>query len=131
MTAPTPTYKPGAVLVLPFPFTDKAASKRRPAVVLSSRAFNREAGHFIAAMVTSAEHEGWPEDVPVGDLDAAGLAHESVVRMKLFTLDERLVLRQAGVLSTGDWSAVTAALARVMPTVPTGGVHEPATEYRS
>jgi len=110
MSAPSATFDRFDVLVVPFPFTDKQASKRRPALVLSSAAFNRNAGHSVMAMITSAEHSAWPNDVPIRDLQAAGLPSECVVRMKLFTLDHRLVLQKAGMLSRRDRDAVGKAL---------------------
>lgn len=100
-------HAPGDVLVLPFPFTDRQSTKRRPALVISdAHAFNLPSGHLVAAMITSADHHAWPLDTPIENLDAAGLAHESVVRMKLFTLDARLVLRRAGALAARDWQNV-------------------------
>ncbi len=48
----------------------------------------------------------------MGALDATGLPVPSVVRMKLFTLDDRLIERRAGALGPDDVSAVRAALAR-------------------
>jgi mRNA interferase MazF len=49
------------------------------------------------------------------DLKAAGLSHPSVVRMKIFTLDERFVLRKAGALAAPDRAAVRRALAMLLP----------------
>ena len=41
-----------AVVRVPFPFTDRAASKNRPALVLSgAKAFNTPAGHSVMAMI--------------------------------------------------------------------------------
>ena len=41
------------VVRVPFPFTDRAASKNRPALVLSDlEAFNVPAGHSVMAMIT-------------------------------------------------------------------------------
>ena len=111
-----PTFKPFEVVVVPFPFTDSAAVKRRPALVLSTEAFNDRAGHIVLAMITSRENRGWPLDVEIRDLHSAGLAHPSVVRMKLFTLDERFVLRTAGKLATADVAAVQKALGLLFPT---------------
>ena len=103
------------VVVVPFPFTDRAAAKRRPALVLShADAFDRVAGHSVMAMITSADHAAWPLDVPVGDLASAGLPSPSTVRMKLFTLDHRLVLRRAGRLAASDAAAVEATLAALL-----------------
>lgn len=103
------------VVVVPFPFTDRRATKRRPALVLSAaHIFNARAGHAVMAMITTATHAPWPLDVPIVDLAAAGLPAASVVRMKLFTLDERLVLARAGRLAPRDARAVAAALRRLL-----------------
>ncbi|HUX24482.1 MAG TPA: type II toxin-antitoxin system PemK/MazF family toxin [Burkholderiales bacterium] len=109
------TFEAYDVVVVPFPFTDRAATKRRPALVLSDRsAFNAAIGHVVLAMITSASHSDWPLDVALSDLQAAGLASASVVRMKLFTLDERLILRKAGSLAAADRKAVAAALRKLL-----------------
>jgi mRNA interferase MazF len=100
---PTAIFDRFDVVVVAFPFTDKAARKRRPALVLSSaKTFNREIGHSVMTMITSAENPEWPLDTPIGDLAAAGLSSPSVIRMKLFTLDRRFVLRKAGQLTEDD-----------------------------
>jgi mRNA interferase MazF len=93
---------PFDVVVVPFPFTDRNASKRRPALVLSSTAFNQKAEHSVLAMITSAGQSSWPGDYFIEDLDAAGLPAECVIRLKLFTLDHRLVIRKAGTLGAAD-----------------------------
>ncbi len=93
---------------MPFPFTDRAATKRRPALVCSSEIFNRQARHLVLAMITTATHTPWPGDVPITDLAAAGLPESSVVRWKLFTLDDALVLKRAGRLSARDRAACRA-----------------------
>ena len=94
--------EPFDVVVVPFPFTDRDASKRRPALVLSSSAFNQKAAHSVLAMITSAGQSSWPGDHLIKDLDSAGLPGECVIRLKLFTLDHRLVIRKAGTLGTAD-----------------------------
>lgn len=96
-------YNAHDVVVVPFPFTDKTSSKRRPALVLSdAHAFNAQAGHSVLAMITSAANASWPLDIKITNLDAAGLTAASVVRMKLFTLDHQLILRKIGKLSSKD-----------------------------
>ena len=104
------TYDRFDVVVVPFPFTDRKRARRRPALVLSSwDRFGRPAGHSVMAMITSAANAPWPFDVRIGDLESAGLPAPSVVRMKLFTLDHRLVLRKAGELVSADRQAVDRA----------------------
>ena len=120
-TRRTVTFEQWDVVVVPFPFTDRAVARRRPALVVSRPApLGSVVGHSVLAMITSAGHRRWPLDVPVSDLLTAGLPAPSVVRMKLFTLDDRLVERTAGKLTPGDARAVTASLAEVLGPLPGG-----------
>ena len=105
------------VVVVPFPFTDRATEKRRPALVLSgAAAFNTQAGHSVLAMITSVkdDRQRWPLDTPIADLATAGLPAPSLTRMKLFTLDHRLILRKAGRLGTRDQTALKRALKKLL-----------------
>jgi mRNA interferase MazF len=47
-------------------------------------------------------------DVPIRDLEAAGLPVASVVRWKLFTLDSSLLVKRIGTLSVRDRAACRA-----------------------
>lgn len=91
-----------SVVVVPFPFTDRTASKRRPALVISTGSFNHVESQSVLAMITSAEQSEWIEDYPIVNLQSAGLPSPCIIRLKLFTLDHRLVLRKAGALSAAD-----------------------------
>ena len=130
------TFEQWDVVVVPFPFADRAAARRRPALVISpADPLGNVVGHHVLAMITSAEHRRWPLDVPLDDLDAAGLPAPSVVRMKLFTLDGRLIERRAGALGHGDTSRVGNALARLfggnLPGQPTARADTPITRRLS
>lgn len=108
-------YEALDVVRVPFPFTDRAATKVRPALVLSSAtAFNDPGGHSVLAMITSAKHSAWPLDVPIDDLAAAGLPSPSLVRMKLFTLDHTLIRSRLGRVGSADGDAVRAALKQLL-----------------
>jgi mRNA interferase MazF len=97
------TYKTFDIVVVPFPFVDSNKSKRRPAIILSSdKNFNSSVSHSVMAMITSARNVPWPLDVPIKDLSASGLPKPSVIRMKFFTLDHRLILEKIGSLATKD-----------------------------
>ncbi|MCF3651055.1 type II toxin-antitoxin system PemK/MazF family toxin [Synoicihabitans lomoniglobus] len=99
---PSATFEPGTLVVVPFPFTDSATTKRRPAVVLSSAAFNSTNGHVILAMITTAKHSSWTGDMPIRDWKKCGLPQPCIVRPKVFTLDLRFVERALGKLTPRD-----------------------------
>ena len=107
------TCEPFDVVVVPFPFTDRQAERRRPALVVSSPDFNSTHDQSILAMITSAGGE-WPSDVAIRDWREAGLSVPCKVRLKLFTLDDALILRKAGALSERDTQAVKSSLARFL-----------------
>lgn len=110
------SYEAFDVVVVPFPFTDKTTTKRRPALVLSeAKAFNKRIAHCVLAMITSAKISDWPLDVEIEDIGAAGLPAASIVRMKLFTLDDQLVIKKAGALAPNDRKAVALALHKLLP----------------
>jgi mRNA interferase MazF len=55
-----------------------------------------------------------PLDVEINDLDSVGLTSASKVRMKLFTLDERLIIRRAGSLAEQDKKLIKKAIQQLM-----------------
>lgn len=98
------------VVVVPFPYVDRLAEKRRPALVVSSRALATY-GVLWVAMITSAANDPWTCDVPIADLERAGLPAPSVVRSaKLACIEPGRVVRRAGTLDARSASQVAARL---------------------
>ena len=62
-------------------------------------------------MITTAARSHWPTDVPITDLASAGLRQPSVVRLKLFTLENALIARRIGALAAPERRKVEKALA--------------------
>ena len=113
------TYNPFEVVVVPFPFTDRKADKRRPALVLSdNNQFNKPSGHTVLAMITSQKNPDWPLDTMITGKRQTGLTAPSQVRMKLFTLDCRLIVKKIGTLTDSDRKAVKKALQSLLGIEP-------------
>ncbi|MDZ4277629.1 MAG: type II toxin-antitoxin system PemK/MazF family toxin [Dehalococcoidia bacterium] len=106
-------YAKGEVVLVPFPFTDLAATRVRPAVVVSSDPYNRTGDDLIVAMVTSQPHAG-PTDCALRNWREAGLLYPSWVRAKLATLEQRLVQFSPGRLSARDTRTVDTRLRRAL-----------------
>jgi mRNA interferase MazF len=110
----TVTYEPFDIIVVPFPFTDSAKTKRRPALVLSGKKdFSSIIEHTVLAMITSQKNAPWPLDVTINDIAESGLTAPSIVRMKLFTLDNRFIIRKSGSLSKNDQANVKKSLMKI------------------
>jgi mRNA interferase MazF len=98
------------VVVVPFPYSDRLAEKRRPALVVSHPDLAARLGRVWVAMITSKLPSGLG-DAAIGDLAAAGLPVESTLRAsKLATLDAGRVIRVAGRLSEEDQKLARRAL---------------------
>lgn len=97
------------VVVVPFPFSDSASSKRRPALVLSSREFNTSSGYSVLAQITTAKRSSWPGDIEI-EPEETGLSEDCIMRMKLFTIDNRLIQKRIGRLSAANQTQVSAGL---------------------
>ncbi len=115
MKKPIVIYKAFDVVVVPFPFTDRKSAKRRPALVLSMKGkFSSKIAHSVLAMITSSRNAPWPLDVTIENEKSAGLSSPSVVRMKIFTLDNQLILGIAGKLAKADQERVKSSLRQLL-----------------
>lgn len=99
---PLNTFKTFDVVIVPFPFVDMAEAKNRPAIIISAQAFNNPLHQSIMAMITSAKHSVWPLDTSISHLSSCGLEKDSIIRLKLFTIDNRLIKGKIGILSHAD-----------------------------
>jgi len=91
-------YNQFDIVSVPFPFTDSACIKKRPALIVSTYRYVLEHAHYILLMITSAKQSQWPGDIDILNLDLAGLPKASKIRFKLFSLDCRIVLNNLGKL---------------------------------
>ena len=75
MTRRSVTFRRWDIVSVPFPFIEGHATKRRPALVVSTGAFHRAHRTCFGAMITTARHmqDVRRDDIEIADLDAAGL----------------------------------------------------------
>jgi len=83
-----PTFKAGDVVRVPFPYTNRDTTQRRPALVVSDGAIGN--GMFLwVLMITSEGNRPWPGDVSLGDKysDASLPAPSRVRTLKIATIE--------------------------------------------
>lgn len=97
-------YKVGDLVLIPFPFTDQSAVKKRPALILKRISPKTLPTLIIIAMITSRiEGENIAGDCVIEHWQEAGLVSISKVRLaKLVTVEEKLVLKRLGTLHPKD-----------------------------
>jgi mRNA interferase MazF len=99
----------GDVVLVPFPFTSQASAKRRPAVVVSTRAYNGARPDVVLMAVSSQVRTplGFGE-LFLNDWSHAGLPKPSLVKPIFATFEQRLVIKTLGALAPIDQSALSA-----------------------
>jgi len=64
--------------------------------------YNKDHKHTLLAMITTATHTRWKSDCLIKNRKPTALPVPSIIRMKLFTLDNRIILKQLGALHEED-----------------------------
>jgi mRNA interferase MazF len=105
----------GQVVLVPFPFTSQAASKRRPAVVVSTRSYNLDRPDVIVMAITSQLRPS-PlfGEVWLSDWQGAGLLKPSAIKPIMATLEQRLVIRSLGALVERDADELRRAISQIV-----------------
>jgi len=117
------TFKRGDVVKVPFPYTDKDTRQSRPALVVSTAGIEETHGLLWVLMITSAGNRGWPGDVEVSDLDAAGLPFASVIRTAKVATIEATDATRLGKLTAATRRLVTRRIGEVVGTQRATRVH--------
>ena len=105
----------GDLVLVPFPFTDQSATKRRPAVVVSSTAYHRERPDLVILAVTSQLRPvTGVGEAAITQWKEAGLLRPSVFKPVLATIERGLVLRTLGRLADEDRAALRRVLAEIL-----------------
>ncbi len=109
------SYFFGNVVLVPFPFTNQSGTKKRPAVIVSSNAYNAKRRDLIIMAITSQVRTplGFGEAL-VADWQTAGLIKASVFKPVLSSIEQALVIRQMGSLSAADIGALQKTIAQII-----------------
>ena len=89
-------------VVIPFPFAEIPVLKRRPVVVVSAIAHNEANGWTLVSMITSTKLVEWPSDVRIADLGPAGLQVPCIVRWRLTSIPNGMIVRRLGKIAGID-----------------------------
>jgi mRNA interferase MazF len=109
-----PDFDQYDIVSVPFPYTDRAAIERRPALVVSEPALESRFGLLWVLMITAAENRSWQGDVPIPDHRAVGLPIPSIVRTAKIATVEASRARFRGRLPPATVAVVAAAVKSIL-----------------
>lgn len=112
-----PGFEAGAVVRVPFPYTDRDTRQRRPALVVSRGGVGPDGALLWVIMITSAANRAWPGDVSLeADHATAGLPVPSLIRTAKIATIEAAVADQIGAIGSDLLRQVHEAIAATLGT---------------
>ncbi|MEA5452691.1 type II toxin-antitoxin system PemK/MazF family toxin [Leptolyngbya sp. CCNP1308] len=114
------TYEFGEVVLVPFPFTNQNAQKKRPSVVISSGEYNAARPDLILIAVTSQVKTPLLfGEIMISDWQTAGLLKLSVIKPVITTVQKDLVIKKLGKLMPTDLQLLEELLGSLFKPVAT------------
>jgi mRNA interferase MazF len=99
-------YNRGDVVLVGFVFSDESAKKLRPAVVISSAAYNRSRQEVIVAAITSNIRRRLFGDHLIAEWKAAGLLFPSLATGIFRTIKQTMIDRKVGTMAKSEMQAI-------------------------
>ncbi len=105
----------GDIILVPFPFTDQSTTKKRPAVVVSTKPYNQQRPDLIIMAVTSQiRPTSTIGEVIIQDWQIAGLLKPSAIKPVITTIEKPLVIKTLGRLKEKDQKALQESLKEIL-----------------
>jgi len=103
-------YNRGDVVLVAFVFSDESGKKLRPAVVVSSAAYNRSRQEIAVAAITSNIRRRFFGDHLIADWKGAGLLFPSLVTGIFRTIKRTMVDRKLGAMPKREMEEIDVKL---------------------
>lgn len=110
----TKTCEPGAVVTIPFNFSNRRGIKIRPAIVISTDEYHTETADVILMALTSQSNVQGPKDYSLTDWNGAGLNKPSKTKPLISSFERRSIIKRVGTLVRADWLNVQAAVRDIL-----------------
>ncbi len=108
------TYNQWEIVLLPFPFTDLSARKKRPAVVISPTSYNSGPDTVVLFMTSKMDVSSKEGDYRIKKWQFANLPKPSQTRMKFATIDNSFILKKIGEIHSIDQDGIKSELRKFL-----------------
>ena len=96
------TYEKWDIVLVPFPFTDLSAAKKRPALIISPNNYNEYQDVIIAFVTSKLNIQHRIGDYKIREWKESNLPKPSMIRMKFATIDKSIIIKTLGRLHKND-----------------------------
>ena len=95
-------YEKWDIVLVPFPFTDLSAAKKRPALIISPNQYNKYQDVIIAFVTSKLNTRHRMGDYKISEWEKSNLPKPSMIRMKFATIDKSMIIKTLGRLVKND-----------------------------
>ncbi|MEP6467345.1 MAG: type II toxin-antitoxin system PemK/MazF family toxin [Parafilimonas sp.] len=105
-------YKQREIVLVPFPYSDLSASKRRPALVISNNNYNnRFAGIIVCVITSNLFKDNFSISLSNDDLESGMLPETSIIKChKLFTIEQLKIIKRFSKINEQKFNEVVSML---------------------
>ena len=112
-------YKRGDIVLVPFPFSDQTAIKKRPAVVISSNHYHAASQDIIIMAITSQTEKSLAlGESLITKWREAGLLKPSSIKPAISTIEQKLIMKKLGTLGVDDLASLNRILSELLDISP-------------
>lgn len=103
------TYKQREIVLVPFPYSDLTASKRRPVLIVSNDDYNQNFQDVVVCVITSSRHlDSYSIELKNDDLEMGVLPETSIVKThKLFTIHQSKIIKKFSLVKSEYFKQVS------------------------
>ncbi|MDJ0601121.1 MAG: type II toxin-antitoxin system PemK/MazF family toxin [Crocosphaera sp.] len=102
-----PSYSKNDVILVSYPFSNLSATKVRPGIIIS---ISHPSQDVFITPLTSRTQNLLPGEFVLTEWQQAGLNTLTAVKRGIFTIEQSLIIKKIGILSSNDRNLLTNSL---------------------
>lgn len=109
-------YNQREIVLVPFPYSDLTAIKKRPVLIISNNKFNKENDDVVVAAITSKTFsDEYSVAIIDQDLEFGILPEDSVIKTaKLFTVSKSRIVKKFSIINNITFQKVTSKIEKLI-----------------
>ena len=109
-------YKQKEIVLVPFPYSDLSANKKRPVLIVSNNNYNKNFPDIVVCVITSNLFKDiYSVSLDSDDLEIGIMPEQSIVKChKIFTIDQSKILKRFSILNDFKFEEVNNKLSQLL-----------------
>jgi len=109
-------YKQREIVLVPFPYSDLSAVKKRPVLIVSNDAYNQRFDDVLVCVITSNKYrDSYSVDLTDKNLETGFLPEPSIIKThKLFSVHKSKIIKKYNVVKATFYKQVEKLICRLV-----------------